>query len=354
MGIDETRLEAAWQLLDSEVEQGGIPGGTVLVLRRGMTAMHAAGYSLIDGQTRISATSDTVYDCASLTKVVVTLPLILQLVVQGKLAHGDKVSAYFPAFSANGKGEVTVRQLLTHTSGMAAHRDFYSHGLAPDDIMAAICAEPLVCEPATKVVYSCLGYIVLGRLVSRLLGMTLDKAAETCLFRPLGMFNSCFNPPEPWKPRIAATEYDPELGTFRWGRVHDENAFALGGVSGNAGLFSTAADLASYAAIWLDRSGSMFSRAAVEAAVCNDTAHLGGAARGLGWVLHGDPMDASGDLFSPRSFGHTGFTGTSLWIDPARDLAVILLTNRVHFGRDKSIAGLRARMHNAIAASLTD
>ncbi|QHW34869.1 beta-lactamase family protein [Paenibacillus rhizovicinus] len=354
MGIDEERLEAAWRLLDSEVEQGRIPGGTVLVLRRGMTAAHAAGYSLIDGETRISATADTVYDCASLTKVVVTLPLVLQLIEQGMLALGDRVSAYFPAFSANGKGEVTVRQLLTHTSGMAAYRDFYSHGLAPDEIMAAICADPLVCEPGTKVVYSCLGYIVLGRLVSQLLGMSLDRAAENLIFRPLGMTSSCFNPPESWKPHIAATEYDPALGTFRWGRVHDENAYALGGVSGNAGLFSTAADLARCAAVWLDRGGFLISRAAVEAALRNDTIHLAGAARGLGWVLHGDPRDASGDLLSARSYGHTGFTGTSLCIDPARDLAVILLTNKVHFGRGRSIAGFAARVHNAIAASLTD
>jgi serine-type D-Ala-D-Ala carboxypeptidase len=358
MGIDATRLQAAWKVIDRKIEQAEIPGAAAVIMRHGQTAEYAAGFSVVNGGTRYEATIDTVYDCASLTKVIVTLPLILMLLDHGELCLSDPVAAFLPEFAAGGKENVTIRQLLAHTSGLAAHRDMYSHGFTPDEIFDFICRELPVYEPGTQMIYSCLGFIVLGRIIAKLSGLPLDEAADTCLLRPLGMENSRYNPPQEWLPRIAATEFDRLLGQHRWGRVHDENAHAIGGVSGNAGLFATAHDVIRYAGMWLGngRVGgrTLLSRAVVESATRSHTQHLGRAARGLGWVLKDDVSDASGDLFSPASYGHTGFTGTSLWIDPERDLAVVLMTNRVHFGRDKSIAGLRACFHNAVAASLID
>jgi len=309
-----------------------------------------------DGRRPLPVTESTVYDCASLTKVVATLPLVLLLVDRGRLRLDDPVARYIPAFAAEGKAAVTVRQLLTHTSGLPAHKNMYSHGWTPDEVKAYIYALPPEYEPGTKMVYSDLGFITLGEIAAELFGEPLDTAARRHVFEPLGMNDTCFMPPQEWRPRIAATEFDEALGRHKWGEVHDENAGALGGASGHAGLFSTAGDLAKYAAMWLaggriGESGErLISQAAAEAATRCGTPGLP-ANRGLGWVLKGDPWDASGDWMSPSSYGHTGFTGTSLWMDPARDCFAVLLTNRVHYGRDGSVARLRACFHNAVAAA---
>ncbi|MCM3341434.1 beta-lactamase family protein [Paenibacillus sp. MER TA 81-3] len=375
LGLSGTALQAAWALLDHAVAQQNIPGGVALVARNGHFATHAAGHAVLGNGVAILASADTVYDCASLTKVVVTLPLILLLSDQGKLRLDDLAAAYVPEFGQSGKHAVTIRQLLSHTSGLAAHWDLYSHGWTPDEMFACICRMKPAHVPGTRCVYSCLGYIVLGRIAERLLGEPLAQAAERLLFRPLGMSASRFNPPCEWRPRIAATEYDPALGGFRWGRVHDENAYAFGGVSGNAGLFTTVDDLARYAQMWLvsanagvaiedsvaattnahtGQANALLSPSAVRQALSSHTPRIPGAHRGLGWVLKDDPADVTGNGLSRSSYGHTGFTGTSLWIDPERDLVVVLLTNRVHFGRDTSIAKLRHDIHQAVAAAIRD
>lgn len=384
LDLSNTDLQAAWALLDHAVAQQDIPGGVALVARHGHFATYAAGHAVLGSDAKIPASAHTLYDCASLTKVVVTLPLILLLSDQGKLQLNDPAAAYVPEFGESGKDAATICQLLAHTSGLAAHCDLYSHGWTPDEMFMHICRMKPVYVPGTRCVYSCLGYIVLGRIAERLLGEPLAQAAERLLFRPLGMAASRYNPPCEWRPRIAATEYDPALDGFRWGRVHDENADAFGGACGNAGLFATAGDLARYAQMWLasanaggsvDAAGAaahhcaysppgtafnthaaqaiaLLSPSAVRQALSSHTRHIPGAHRGLGWVLKNDPADVTGSGFSPSSYGHTGFTGTSLWIDPEHDLAVVLLTNRVHFGRNASIAKLRHDFHQAVAAAL--
>ncbi|GIP33158.1 serine hydrolase [Paenibacillus sp. J2TS4] len=354
---DSFSLERAFQLLDEEVETGEIPGGVALVTHRGkVVGVHASGYSIDYGEDREQTVEDTLYDCASLTKVTVTLPLILQGLGLGLLRLDDPVTHFIPAFAANNKDHITVKQLLVHTSGLPAHQPFYLHGWTPEETINGICRLPLDYKTETKVIYSDLGYILLGQIASLVFGDSLDRVAEQRIFDPLGMKQSTFCPPESWRPLIAATEYTDQLGRCKRGEVHDENAYALGGVSGHAGLFSTARDLARYAQMWLaggrtEDGQTILPQASVQAALRSHTGKLS-AHRGLGWVLKGDKMDASGDLLSNTAYGHTGFTGVCLTMDPERELGVVLLTNRVHYGRDKSVARLRARFHNAVAASL--
>lgn len=359
MGMAAAGVEAALALIDAEIARGEIPGAVAIVGRGGHTIEYAAGLAVDAGGTRIPATIETIYDCASLTKVVVTLPLVLQLVEQGKVALQDPVALHVPEFAAEGKQAVTVSQLLTHTSGLVAFTDMHSHGLTPDEIVAFVMNQPLEYEPGTQVVYSDMGYIALGRLVERLTGEALPEAAQKRIFAPLGMTDSGYVPAPERRERIAATEHYPYESAPRHGVVHDENAAAMGGVSGHAGLFATARDLTRYADMWRGATYPNSARpplsiATMRSAVQNYTAVLDSGNRALGWVLRGDKFDASGDLLSDRSFGMTGFTGTSLYIDPEYDLTVVLLTNRVHYGRAKSVARLRACFHNAVAASVTE
>lgn len=372
--MDAERLADAFRLLDEAVARGVTPGGVALIGRNGRVAgVHAVGMAHTQAPEGrgIPVREDTIFDAASLSKVVGTLPLALLLVERGSLRLGDPVAEYIPEFAAAGKAAVTVAQLLTHTSGLPAHQKLYAHGWSREEIKAHIFAHPLEYEPGTKMVYSDLGFITLGEVVSRQYGEPLEIAAIKHVFGPLGMKDTGYLPSAALRPRIAATEYDEALGRHKWGEVHDENCGALGGASGHAGLFSTAADLAKYAAMWLARGrfaieggdglnrdsrngdgrfGRLLSEASVAAATRSHTAHLP-ANRGLGWVLKGDPWDASGDLLSPTCFGHTGFTGTSLWMDPELDCFVVLLTNRVHYGRDTSVASLRRGIHNVAAAA---
>lgn len=386
MGLNPQKLMKAFECIDREIEAGVIPGGVIAISRRGYTVTYAAGSAGISGEAFVPVQPDTLYDVASLTKVVVTLPLVLQLVEQGKLRLDDTVAQYFPAFAEAApdtvtastgktaavaatnaapasKSSVTIRQLLTHTAGLKPFVNLHVHGWTREQIVSRVLAEPLQHEPGTQVVYSDLGYIVLGELAEQLHGMPLAEAAQAHILQPLGMRTSGYVPLSAAEGTahgntIAPTEWDEQAQAYRIGTVHDENAHAMGGISGHAGLFATATDLARYAAMWLhegaaaDGSARILSPATVRAAIRSHTGILTTGHRGLSWVLQGDPYDASGDLLSPTSYGHTGFTGTSLYVDPEYGLAVTLLTNRVHYGRSKSVAALRARLHNAIAGSL--
>jgi serine-type D-Ala-D-Ala carboxypeptidase len=357
-GMDGDRLKKAFLLLDRETERGEIPGGVAVVGRHGrIVGTYKSGHSIATDFAKIAVQEDTIYDCASLTKVVITLSLILILLDNGELRLNDPACLYIPAFAENGKSEITIKQLLTHTSGFpsGAIVNLYAYGWTLDQIKAVVWSHGLKYEPGKGYEYSDLNYITLGEIASVVLGMTLDAAAQQYIFEPLDMRESGYRPSETLKPRIAATEY--LFGSYRWGEVHDKNTWAMGGVSGHAGMFSTAPDLAKFSAMWLNKGrfpgGRLFSQSVVEVATRCHTGHLN-SSRGLGWVLKGDKWDASGDLSSSLSYGHTGFTGTSLWMDPATDVFAVLLTNRVHFGRDKSVAWLRDCFHNAVTAAIVD
>ncbi|TVY11045.1 beta-lactamase family protein [Paenibacillus cremeus] len=358
MGMDADRLRLALEVVAREVKTGEIPGAVVSVGRNGAWFEHAVGEAVLGEKDPHPAAPDTIYDCASLTKVVVTLPLILMLLEEGRLRLDDHVHHFLPEFAEQGKASVSIRHLLSHTSGLISIPQLHSRGWSKEQMLDAILRKPLDYEPETQVVYSDLGYIVLGHLAALLFDEPLEEAARSRVFEPLGMIDSRFCPPTALKPRIAATERYPSESGPRWGIVHDENAHAMGGVCGHAGLFSTARDLSRYAALWLGggklKGRRLLSAASVQLATSLQTPGFASGKRGLGWVLKGDKFDASGDLLSQTSYGHTGFTGTSLYIDPLHRLTVVLLTNRVHLGREKSVVRLRALFHNAICAALID
>jgi CubicO group peptidase (beta-lactamase class C family) len=350
------RLE---RVLKQAVEERTTPGAVAAVgVGPHMLWSHAVGWADLSPPSPRPMTWDTIFDLASLTKVVATLPSILLLVEEGTLTLEDPVHAYLPEFadeeSVRASGEwgslrrqVTLWHLLTHTSGLPAHREYHRH-LRGEEVVQAAAHEPLRSPPGRQVVYSDLGFILLGRVVEKVTGLTLDVFSRERVFEPLGMRDTGFLPGPELSGRIAATEVGPDGPKV--GVVHDENAQAMGGVAGHAGLFSTAADLARYAQSWLGPE-SLWTNWTRRRAIQDQVAALGGH-RGLGWVLRHDAYDHTGDLWPEGTFGHTGFTGTSMAMDPDSGVWAILLTNRVHFGRDVQVGPLRRAFHNAVAGAL--
>ncbi|HHY75855.1 MAG TPA: N-acetylmuramic acid 6-phosphate etherase [Firmicutes bacterium] len=358
-GLDPVQVERAFQVVARAVGdgEGPIPGAVAAIVHKGIMLHPRAFGWAVRTPERIPATPNTIFDMASLTKVTAALPAVLRLLERGEFRLDDPLALFIPEFGQGGKEPITIRQILTHTSGLPAHIKFYEQGLMGREIIDAICSLVLTEDqvPGEKVVYSDLGFIMLTELVRRITGSTLDEFAAREVFIPLGMKDACFRPDPALKYRIAATEYRPDLGRVMWGEVHDENAHALGGVSGHAGLFGTVYDMARYALMWL--GGGEFGgvrilcEATVKAATREETS--AGERRGLGWQLRSRTYSSGGDLMSDRAYGHTGFTGTSLWCDPETDTAAILLTNRVHAGRDGNAhIRLRAQFANAVAAAV--
>ncbi len=400
LGFDRQRLERARALLERAVDEGAFPGAVALVGREGQVAAHWAvgDAEVVPGHRRLA--TDTLFDLASLTKVVVGATAALLLLEGGVWSLDDTVGRFVADFATRGKQEVTLRHLLTHSAGLPAWLPLYARASGPDEVLRALCDLDLVAAPGEQVEYSDLGLVLIGLLVSRLAGESLESLVQRRLFAPLGMRDTCFRPPVALRPRIAATErgnaYERAMAerigaTFDgWredvlvGEAHDGNAcYALGGVSAHAGLFSTAADLFTFASMVLRAlagDGTQpLSPATVAEAVSDQTLGLN-QSRGLGWQLSRKgrqdrsewaalPSAAArpllsteaalpvprpfGDLLSARAFGHTGFTGTSLAVDPTRGLVVVLLTNRVHPSADNgTITRVRPRFHNLVAASL--
>ena len=354
----ETKLAPAYAALDAAVADHAFPGGVVAVGYKGQLAVHAFGRQTYDAKSP-AVTADTIYDAASLTKSVVTTTLVAMLTEAGQLDLDAPVARYIPEWATGPQQEwrtrVTLRYLLTHTSGLPAHEEFYKTAKTPQEMIAAICAVPLAYEPGTQSVYSDLGFILLGEIVQRVTGQPLDQLARQRIFDPLEMSHTMYRPPAATIADIAPTEMD---ATWRkrliHGEVHDENAFAMGGVAGHAGMFASAPDLAAFCQMMLNggiyAQRRMLSRATV--ALFTAPAALAPATRTLGWMLP-TADSASGHYFSPGTFGHLGFTGTSIWIDPSRDLFVVLLTNRVYPTRDnEKIAQVRPAVHDAILSGL--
>jgi beta-N-acetylhexosaminidase len=370
---DEKIFAPAFALLDRAIADHAFPGGVVAIGYRDRSprvAIHAFGkQSYDDGAAPV--TPNTVYDAASLTKSVVTATLAAMLVEDGHLDLDAPVSRYIPEWAAQQNevaagrlspgwsDAVTVRHLLTHTSGLPAHENYFQNhfqtAATRREIVARVLAAAPLYEPGAQSVYSDLGFILLGEIIERLTGKTLDELARRRIFEPLRMTASIFAPPESWRSHIAPTEVDR---TFRMrlvhGEVHDENAWALGGVAGHAGLFTTAADLAMFCQMLLNGGIYAHRRLLRRATIAQFTAAspLAAHTRALGWNVP-TPGSSSGHYFSARSFGHTGFTGTSIWIDPDKQLFVVLLTNRVHPSRDNDkINTVRPSLHDAVVEAL--
>ena len=298
--------------------------------------------------------ASTIYDLASLTKVIATTTLAMILEEEGRLDLAAPVSRFVAGFRGGEKDRATVEDLLTHASGLPAWAPLFREAKGREAVVAAAAAVPLEAAPKTRSRYSDLGFILLGAVVEAAAEQGLEASCEARVLRPLGMTETRFNPGPKWLPRIAPTERDPWRGRLVHGEVHDENAFAMGGVAGHSGLFGTAADLARFARMMLGRGELEGTRVAAGPRVERFTRRCGvpGSSRALGWNTP-SPGSSAGTLLSPRSFGHTGFAGTSLWIDPDRGVFVALLTNRVNPSREgPGIQELRGAVADAVVRGL--
>jgi uncharacterized protein YbbC (DUF1343 family)/CubicO group peptidase (beta-lactamase class C family) len=310
-------------------------------------------------------TLDTIFDLASLTKVVATTTSMMILVEQGKIRMSDRVSAYIPGFERYGKENITVRHLMTHVSGLRPDVDLADMWSGSDTAINLAIEEVPASLPGERFVYSDINYFLLGDIVRRVSGMPLDRFAETQIFAPLGMKDTSFTPPESLRPRIAPTERCTPLGwpcegpnmSMLRGIVHDPTARRMAGVAGHAGLFSTAADLSTFCRMLLGGGAFQGARILAPLTVAKMTTAVSPAAdrnvRGLGWDMDSSYSSNRGELLPLGSFGHTGFTGTSLWIDPATGMFVVFLSNRVHPDGKGDVTPLRARVATVAASALT-
>ena len=358
VGFDSSRLAAVTQYLGAEVDSGAFPGAVLAVGRHGRLALLAAvGHYGVDDPRPVQA--GTIYDLASLTKVVGLTTACMLLVDEGKLALDAPVDRYVPEFRGALKDRVTVRHLLTHSAGLVADLPLYDSTKSRAAALLAVDTSTLLAPPGTSYRYSDLSAIVLMQAVERQAGEPLDRFLRERVFGPLGMSATRFLPPAAWRDRIAPTEHDT-LFRHRWlrGEVHDPSAARLGGVSGNAGLFSNALDLSRLAAMLLN-GGAWDTLQLIRAeTIAEFVARQNvppGSTRALGWDTPSDSgYSSAGTLLSRRSFGHTGHTGTSIWMDPDRDLFIILLTNRIHpTEASTAILRVRARVADLVADALT-
>lgn len=335
----------ARQVIAEAIAAQHIPGAVWLVARHGeVLVREAQGFA--DPEAGVAMTAETVFDMASLTKVVGTLPAVLRLLEQGRFRLDDAVQVHLPEFPTP---SVRIRHLLTHTAGFPAGEKVWGRGWTRAEALDHLARLAPVNPVGEKVLYSDISFQLLGVLVERLTGKRLDAAVAELVFGPLGMSGATYAP----GPDTAPTEFREYLGRRQQGQVHDENATALEGVAGHAGLFGTADDLFKYAAMWMGwPAAPRLLSPATRRAARQELAATGSDRRGLGWLLRGSEYSSSGDLMGPNAFGHTGFTGTSIWMDPDLDLAVVLLTNRVYYGRQDHIIRLRPRFHNAVVAEL--
>ncbi len=357
VGMSSSRLAAIDRVIERGIKAGGYPGAAVVVGRNG-AAVYEKGFGKLswsESSTPVDA-QRTIYDIASLSKVVGTTTAIMILFDEKKIGLDDPVVNYIPTFGGGDKDKVTIRMLLTHTSGLPAGRDIWRIAQTPLEARALVLNTPLEGRPGMQYIYSDLGADVLGMIVEVVAGEPLDKFLTRRVFEPLGMNETMYRPADSLKYRIAPTEVTPPRGYPLRGEVHDENAYALGGVAGHAGLFSTAADLSVFAQMMLNggeyNGVQIISKPTVELFTTRAFGH-----RALGWdTAEGDY--GSGRYLGPTAYGHTGFTGTSMWIDPERGMFVILLTNRVHAARAlrpaKVISDVRADLSDAAVLSVTD
>src|SRR6266700_3841010 len=357
----EAQLQPAFDVIEAAIKDKAFPGATLAIGYRGKVSLHSFGKFAYNTKAPDVAIN-TMYDIASLTKVVATTTVVATLVGGGFALPLDldaNIERYLPEWASGPQPEwrrrVTVRHLLTHTSGLPPFKEYWRTSKLKQDTLDKIFVEPLDYEPGTKEVYSDLGIILMAEIIERLTGKPLDVLAREYVFSPLGMSSTMYRPAKKLWPTIAPTEIDNQYRhRLIQGEVHDENAAAVGGVSGHAGVFSTAPDLASFCQMLLNGGVYAHQRILRRATVAEFTTpqELSGGTRTLGWAV---PTEggSSGHLMGPHTFGHTGFTGTSIWIDPDRQLFVVFLTNRVHPTREnQKLAKVRPALHDAVMQSL--
>src|ERR1041384_3085008 len=360
-------------LIAEDIANKRLPGAVVLAGRRGQIVWRKAYGGRTGEPVREAMTTDTIFDLASLTKVVATATSIMILVERGKLSLTDPVSLHIPELKGEGRDRITIEHLLTHVSGYAPDFDLRERWTGYDEAIRRLIKEPLRNPPGTRFSYSDIGFIALGEVVARVSGMPLDQFAQKNIFGPLHMTDTGFRPSPALRARIAPTEkrrgqmsYLGDTGANAgaegeaWlrGEVHDPTSYRMNGVAGHAGLFSTANDLAIYCQMILNGGtyggARILSPLTVAEMMRPRVVSTSGGTRGLGWDMNTSFSTNRGDLFPLGSFGHTGFTGTSIWIDPATEMFLIFLSNRVHPDGKGDVGPLRGRVATIVAASVTD
>ena len=354
VGMQAAHLAPIDEVVAEGLAAEEMPGCVVLVARHGkIVLLKAYGFRQIQ-PARIEMTTDTVFDLASLTKPIATATSVMILLEQGRLRLRAPLARYIPEFGAGGKQDVTVQQLLTHQGGLVPDNSLDDYAAGPEEAWRRIFAlEPQV-EPGTRFVYSDVGFLVLGELVRRISGADIHRFSHEHIFEPLGMAETGFLPPAPLRQRAAPTERRD--GRWMLGEVHDPRAYRLGGVAGHAGLFSTADDLAIFAQMMLGRGSYGNVQILSPQTVRRMTAAypVSSGLRGLGWDVRTGYSSNRGELLSTKAFGHGGFTGTALWIDPGLDLLVIFLSNRLHPNGKGNVNPLAGRLGSIAAASIRD
>ncbi|HTT22041.1 MAG TPA: exo-beta-N-acetylmuramidase NamZ domain-containing protein [Candidatus Sulfotelmatobacter sp.] len=345
------KLAAVDSVIQQSIADGSIPGAVLVVGHNGRVIYRKAYGNRALEPRRELMTLDTVFDVASLTKVVATTTAVMQLMELGKIRLNDPVAKYIPEFAQNGKDDITIRQLLTHYSGLAPDLDLETPWEGKQTAYQLVAVMPPETTPGSGFVYSDINFIMLGELVEKVSGETLDTYTAEHVFTPLKMIHTRFLPPVVWGPKIAPTQYDEKDKMLR-GLVHDPTARRMGGVAGHAGLFSTGDDLAKFAQALLDGGDGILSRDAVEKMTSPETPPTAPVLRGFGWDIDSPFSSNRGDLLPVGSYGHTGFTGTSIWIDPTTQTYIILLTNAVHPRGKGNAIGLRGKVATEVAAAL--
>ena len=361
--MDTSRFDAIAAAVERAIADKKLPGAVVLV-GRGDRVLYekAVGQRALEPAPE-PMTADTIFDQASLTKVIATTTSVMKLMEDGRIRMNDKVAAFVPGFERYGKADITIRQLMTHTSGLRPDLDLADSWSGYDTAIGLAIEEVPTSAPGARFVYSDINYILLGEIVRRVSGQPLNEFARAHIFAPLGMTDTMFLPADLLKPRIAPTE---KCTPFGWpceganlqmlrGVVHDPTARRMGGVAGHAGLFSTAADVSIFCQMILN--GGSYKGARILSPLTVDkmtTSADGRGGRGLGWDIDTAYSSNRGELLPIGSFGHTGFTGTSIWIDPQTKMYVVFMSNRVHPNGKGDVTPLRAQIATIAASALTE
>lgn len=347
----------AFAVLDSAIGDRITPGAQVYISQGGVTLVDTGVGHFTYAPNAPEVTPASIYDLASLTKVLVGATVAMKLVEGRYMLLDEPIRNYFPAFRGRWKEQVTLRHLLTHSSGLPWYEKYWELGIRPDEVLGTIINAKLTFQPGTDYVYSDLGLILFTALAELTTGKKIDQLAREWVFEPLQMEHTRYKPPAEWLDSIVPTEvFNDNLrrGLTR-GTVHDRNTYFLGGISSHAGVFAPANQLAKLGHMYLD-GGLVNGKRLVQAGTIAEFVRPQGmppdSGRALAWQLASATASA-GDLFSPPSFGHTGFTGTSIWIDPERELVVVLFTNRVHPTRERGDhKGIRQAFHNEVVRAV--
>ena len=356
VGMSGERLSRIDGIVHSAIERNEVPGAVVLVMRRGKIVYRKAFGDRAQVPVREPMTEDTIFDLASLTKVMATATSIMILVEDGRVSLSDPASNYLPRFAKHNKGSITLLQLLTHYSGLRPDLDLNDPWQGYETAMERVYREQLLVLPGEKFIYSDINYLILAEIVRQVTEEPLQVFSSRRIFKPLGMSETGFMPSSELQVRIAPTEF--REGRMLRGEVHDPTASRMGGVAGHAGLFSTPDDTALYAQMILNRGRYRGVRILSPLSVLKMSTPQSPDGeqdwRGIGFDIR-TPLSANrGDLFPIGSFGHTGFTGTSLWIDPYNEVVVLIFTSRLHPDGQGNVTSLRKRVASVVAASLIE